>query len=120
MSLKSYVFLWRTDYILMFATDAQKNIDNILLYGIIKQRGDCMDVQAIAAMIGSLGFPIVACVVMFKYLSDERENNNKQRESDRQEHREEMQRITDALNNNTLVMQKLVDTLSYPDDGKHS
>lgn len=79
-----------------------------------------MDVQAITAIIGSLGFPIVACVVMFKHLSDERENNNKQREADRQEHREEMQRITDALNNNTLVMQKLVDTLSYPDEGKHS
>lgn len=79
-----------------------------------------MDVQAILGMVGSLGFPIVACVVMFKYLSDERDNNNKQRELDRQEHKVEMQRVTDALNNNTLVMQKLVDTLSYPEDGKHS
>lgn len=31
LTLKSYVFLWRTDYILMFATDAQKILTMLYL-----------------------------------------------------------------------------------------
>lgn len=60
-----------------------------------------MDVSAIIQMIGSLGFPIVACIYVFMELNKERES-----------HKEEMEKITEALHNNTLVMQKLIDTLS--------
>ena len=79
-----------------------------------------MDLQTIAGIIGSLGFPIVCCVIMFKQLQDDRETSNAQREADRLEHKREMENITAALQNNTLVMQKLVDTLSYPEQGSHT
>jgi len=79
-----------------------------------------MDVQTIISAIGSLGFPIICCVIMFKQLQEDRENNNAQREADRLEHKREMENITSALQNNTIVMQKLVDTLSYPEQGQHT
>lgn len=61
-----------------------------------------MDIQAVVQLIGSLGFPIAACCYIFWELNKERES-----------HRAEMDKITEALHNNTLVMQKLVDTLSF-------
>lgn len=79
-----------------------------------------MDLSNIAQLIGTLGFPIAACCYLFYSMQKEREQNAAQREADRLEHRAEMDRITDALNNNTLVMQKLVDTLTTPfEDSKH-
>lgn len=60
-----------------------------------------MDVSSIVQLIGSLGFPIAACCYMFYSLERERDS-----------HKEEMAQITEALNNNTLVMQKLVDSLN--------
>ena len=80
-----------------------------------------MDVNTIVSLIGSLGFPIVCCIIMFRSIEKERETNAAQRELDRAEHREEMQQITAALQNNTIVMQKLVDTLTLDTGaGKHS
>ncbi len=71
-----------------------------------------MELSQVVSLIGSLGFPIVACIILFRSIEKERENNANQREADRKEHREEMANITAALNNNTIVMQKLVDTLA--------
>lgn len=72
------------------------------------------DFSVIAQLIGSLGFPIAACIYMFYSNNKERESNAAQREADRLEHKAEMERMTEALNNNTIVIQKLVDTLNYP------
>lgn len=55
-----------------------------------------MDVQTIISLIGSLGFPIAACVAMFTMLDKERE-----------EHKNEMVKITEAINNNTLALEAL-------------
>ena len=49
-----------------------------------------------ASFISSYGFPIVCCVVMFKYLEKEREV-----------HRQELDGMTKALNENTNVLQDL-------------
>lgn len=79
------------------------------------------DFSTVAQLIGSLGFPIAACVYLFYSMQKERDSNNAQREADRQEHRAEMGKVTEALNNNTIVIQKLVDALTLSgDDGKHS
>lgn len=79
------------------------------------------DFSTVAQLIGSLGFPIAACVYLFYSMQKERDSNNAQREADRQEHRAEMDKVTEALNNNTIVIQKLVDALTLSgDDGKHS
>lgn len=64
-----------------------------------------MDMQNIVTVISAVGFPIVACIGMgwfVKYLID---NNNKK-----------ISEITTALNNNTLVVQKLCDMLDNKRD----
>lgn len=63
-----------------------------------------MDIQSVTQMIGALGFPIAACIAMFYQM-------NKQGE----QHKQEMDAVKDALNNNTLVLQKLVDKLGEDD-----
>lgn len=79
-----------------------------------------LDISSIAQLIGTLGFPIAACIYLFYSMQKEREQNAAQREADRLEHKLEMEKVTDALNNNTLVIQKLVDTLATPaPDSKH-
>jgi hypothetical protein len=79
-----------------------------------------MDFQTLAQLIGSLGFPIACCVYMFFSQAKEREQNAAQREADRLEHKSEMDKMTNALNNNTIVIQKLVDTLTAPaQDSRH-
>ena len=59
-----------------------------------------MDVNAIIQIISGVGFPIAACLICFWYV-------NKLTET----HKAEVNKLTHALNNNTLVMQKLCDKM---------
>ena len=74
------------------------------------------DISSFIQVIGSLGFPIAACVYLFYSMQKERERNETQREADRNEHKQEMEKMTEALHNNTLVIQKLVDVINSPVD----
>ena len=59
-----------------------------------------MDVSSIVAVISQVGFPIAMCLVMawyVKYTNDQ--------------HKEEIDKITEALNNNTLAVQKLCERM---------
>ena len=54
----------------------------------------------IPQIVSSLGFPIAACIAMawyVKYITDK--------------HDKEIDKVTNALNNNTLALQKLCDKL---------
>ena len=66
-----------------------------------------MDVTAIVQVISSLGFPIAVCLICVWYI-------NKLEET----HRNEVQKLTDALNNNTLIMQKLCDKMGVEKEGE--
>lgn len=57
-----------------------------------------MDPNMIMQAISTLGFPIVVAAALFWKM-------NRQD----QDHKEEMQKVTEAVNNNTLALQKLVD-----------
>ena len=59
-----------------------------------------MDVNAIIQLVGSLGFPIVMCGALFCRMvkSDE-------------QHKAEMDKLSEALNNNTIALTKLSDKL---------
>lgn len=59
-----------------------------------------MEVQEILNIITSVGFPICVCLICFWYIY----------KLDRA-HKEETDKLAEALNNNTLVMQQLVDKL---------
>jgi hypothetical protein len=59
-----------------------------------------MDVNSLIQLVGSLGFPIVACGALFWRMvkSDE-------------QHKEEMAKISEALNNNTTALVKLTEKI---------
>lgn len=59
-----------------------------------------MDVQAIITAISTVGFPIVMCGALFWYMINQRDS-----------HKEEISKMTEAINNNTLALQKLLDKL---------
>lgn len=60
-----------------------------------------MSVQEIANLINNVGFPICVVLIAFWYINKERED-----------HKEETNNLREAINNNTLVMQQLLDKLS--------
>ena len=64
-----------------------------------------MDASAVVQIISNVGFPIAVCLICFWYV-------NKLTET----HKDEVNKLTDALNNNTLVMQKLCDKLGVQTD----
>ena len=57
-----------------------------------------MDINVITQLIGSLGFPIMVAIACFWYI-------NKQTE----QHKAEIDNMSEAVNNNTLVIQKLLE-----------
>lgn len=64
-----------------------------------------MDVGAISSMIGTLGFPIACVIAMFYMWNKERED-----------HKEEMSKVTEALNNNTVALTRLESVLKNGKD----
>lgn len=70
-----------------------------------------MNVNDIITLVSSLGFPIVACICLGWYVKYQTDNNNKEVAEMRKEHNDEINKVTDALNNNTLALQKLCDKI---------
>lgn len=64
-----------------------------------------MDYQSIAGLISSVGFPIAACCAIFWQM-------NKQTE----QHKQEMDKMTDALANNTAAIVELSTLIKRGDD----
>lgn len=60
-----------------------------------------MDMQAITTLIGSVGFPIVMCLIMVKVMMQMEES-----------HKTEIDGLKESLNNNTNVLTKLETMLS--------
>ena len=56
-----------------------------------------MDIPTLTTLIGSLGFPIVCCAALFWYMTKNME-----------QHKEEMNKMSEAINNNTNVMNQLI------------
>lgn len=59
-----------------------------------------MDINGVASLISSVGFPIAVSLICFWYIY----NRERQMKS-------EIESLSQSLNNNTLVMQKLLDKL---------
>ena len=77
-----------------------------------------MDFNGIVTLVGSLGFPIVACIGLGWYVKYQTDNNNKEVSEMRKEHQEEINKVTEALNNNTLALQRLCDKLDQGEKGE--
>ena len=70
-----------------------------------------MDIQMILTAIGTVGFPIVACCGMAYFFAKVNDNYRNDIKELNASHKEEVKTMTDAISNNTLVIQKLVDSL---------
>lgn len=77
-----------------------------------------MDVQGLLQAITTVGFPIVCCGAMMWYVRYITDRNRDDIEKLNQQHKEEMESITMAVNNNTLALQKLTDLIEYSEKGE--
>lgn len=83
-------------------------------------------VQLISGLVTNLGFPVAMCIILFYSLNIERKDHKvseetinssivELRETFTQTIHGQQEKMTEAINNNTLAMQRLVDKL---DGGK--
>lgn len=70
-----------------------------------------MDFSTVATLISTLGFPIVACCGMAYFFAKVNDNYRNDIKEIQANHKEEISGMTEAINNNTLVIQKLVDKM---------
>ena len=76
--------------------------EHYIPFTIFKKEDAVMDVATITQLIGSLGFPVACVIAMFWFWNKERED-----------HKMEMQKMTEALNNNTLALVKIETVLDH-------
>lgn len=85
-----------------------------------------MDVSTIGSLIASLGFPIVACGAMAFFIVKRSEANDAKLEALRREqredlqiiqreHKEEVAKMSAALDNNTAAIERLTEKLERED-----
>lgn len=67
-----------------------------------------MDTQGIITLIQSVGFPIVMCGLMSWYVKYITDKNREQITAEREAHKEEMNEVVKAINNNTIVIERLI------------
>ncbi len=65
----------------------------------------------IVSIVSAVGFPIVAAIGCGYFVKWQYEQNMKQMEEMRKEHKEEVAKMTEALNNNTLALNNLINKL---------
>ena len=70
-----------------------------------------MDIQALLQAVSSVGFPIVCCGAMMYYVKYSTDRNREDMLRLTEQHKSEIIQITEAINNNTLALQKLCDNL---------
>jgi hypothetical protein len=75
-----------------------------------------MDVNALMQAVGTVGFPIVCAICMGWYIKYSTDRNREDIAKLNEQHKNEMSEVTQALNNNTLVIQHLCDVLSKDGD----
>lgn len=70
-----------------------------------------MDFSTIATLIGTLGFPIVACCAMAYFFAKVNDNYRTDIKELQSNHKAEIDKLSEVVSNNTLVLQKLVDRM---------
>ncbi len=74
-----------------------------------------MDITQILQAITTVGFPIVCCGAMMWYVKYITDQSHKEVTELNNQHKEEMAKITEAVNNNTLALTRLCDKLGEED-----
>lgn len=66
-----------------------------------------MDVTQITQLIGSLGFPIVMCLVLMKYVREQGDKNAEAINKITESHKQETYALQQSLDSNTAVLSEL-------------
>ena len=70
-----------------------------------------MEINTILQAVTTVGFPIVMCLVMAWYIKTVNESHRKEIENINALHKSENDKFTEAINNNTLALQKICDRI---------
>lgn len=73
--------------------------------------GVCMNINDILTAVTTVGFPIVCCGAMMYYVKYTTDKHREEIETLNTQHKDEMKEVTNAVNNNTLALQKLCDKM---------
>jgi len=60
-------------------------------------------------VVTTVGFPIVMCGAMGWFVKDQTDKHREEMTQERAAHQEELSTMTEAINNNTLAIQRLTD-----------
>lgn len=75
-----------------------------------------MDANTIITMIGSLGFPIVACIGIAYFFAKANDNYRVDMKEASLRHKEEIDKMSEAINNNTKALELLIQKIGGKDD----
>lgn len=75
--------------------------------------------QEMVQLISTVGFPIVVSLIMFYYVRDQGDKNREDVKALNEAHKEELLTVIDAINNNTVALTELKDSLSNKEIVKH-
>ena len=70
-----------------------------------------MDINSVMTLIGSYGFPILACCAIAWFFCKTTENYRNDLKEINASHKEEINQLASVIQQNTLVIQKLCDSL---------
>lgn len=70
-----------------------------------------MDLNVILTAIGTVGFPICACIIIGWYFAKVNDNYRNDIKEINASHKEEINQLASVIQQNTLVIQKLCDSL---------
>jgi hypothetical protein len=82
-----------------------------------KKGGDNV-VNEIMTMINTLGVPTAVAIASMWYVKYREDKNDERLDELNKEHKQEMTDITEALNNNTLALQRICDTFDKEKKGE--
>lgn len=74
--------------------------------------------QEIMTMINTLGVPTVVAIASMWYVKYREDKNDERLDKLNEAHKQEMTDITEALNNNTLALQRICDTFEEKKGGE--
>ena len=67
--------------------------------------------NSIVQIVSQLGFPISMCIGACVFIKYQFDSNNKNMDELRKEHKEEVEKMTTAITNNTIALTKLIEKL---------
>lgn len=70
-----------------------------------------MDISTILQAIATVGFPICACIIIGWYFAKVNDNYRSDIKEINASHKEEINQLSNVIQQNTLVIQKLCDSL---------